>query len=195
MSTTADLKSQWERLRQDDTEAMMQLYAQSYAGLLSYGVQLINNNELAKDAINDVFLELWDNRLKLKPVENVKAYLFACIRRKIFQTATINRKANAITDNTAVNQQQSDLSHEDLLVAMEQSDEIRSKVLKALDKLTDRQKELITLKYYKGLDYRQIETTTGISMKTAYNTVYNAMKILTVELRDIIFVFTVLFFF
>lgn len=195
MSTTADLKSQWERLRQDDTEAMMQLYAQSYAGLLSYGVQLINNNELAKDAINDVFLELWDNRLKLKPVENVKAYLFACIRRKIFQTATINRKANAITDNTAVNQQQSDLSHEDLLVAMEQSDEIRSKVLKALDKLTDRQKELITLKYYKGLDYRQIETTTGISMKTAYNTVYNAMKILAVELRDIIFVFMVLFFF
>lgn len=189
-----DLKNLWERLRLEDAEAMMQIYTQSYAGLLSYGVQLSNNNEMAKDAINDVFLELWDNRSKLKPVENVRAYLFACLRRKIFQYAAINQKTDSITD-TADSYQEPVLSQEDILVAMQQSDEIRRKVLKALDKLTDRQKELITLKYYKGLDYRQIESVTGISIKTAYNTVYSAMKILAVELKDIIFVAPVLFFF
>ncbi len=51
MTNAFDLKSQWERLRQDDEEAMKQLYTQSYAGLLSYAVQLSNNNELAKDVL------------------------------------------------------------------------------------------------------------------------------------------------
>ncbi len=193
MADAFDLRSQWERLRQDDAEAMKQLYAQSYAGLLSYAVQLSNNNELAKDTINDVFLELWASRSKLKPVENVRAYLFACIRRKIFQSTAIDRKKNEVTGNMVGYPKEFDLSQEDILIAMQQSDEIRNKVLKALDKLTDRQRELITLKYYKGLDYHQIETATGISLKTAYNTIYNAMKILADELKNTIFTFLFLF--
>jgi RNA polymerase sigma-70 factor (ECF subfamily) len=185
------MKSLWERLRQNDAEAMVLLYEQSYADLLIYGVQLCNNTETAKDAINDVFLNLWDSRSRLKPVENVKAYLFACARRQIFQTAAINKKGSLHGWESQLSGQTYP-SPEVILIAMERSEEVRCKVQRALEKLTERQKELIRMKYFKGMDYRQIEMETGVSMKTAYNTVYNAMKILSDELKDI-FLILILF--
>lgn len=188
------MKNLWEGLRQDDSEAMVLLYEQSYADLLSYGVQLSNNIETTKDAINDIFLNLWDNRSKLNPVENVNAYLFACIRRKIFQLTTINKKDSTLADDMQLYNPEPDLTHEDILIAIQRSDEIRRKVQKALEKLTERQRELIQMKYFKGMEYRQIELETGISIKTAYNTVYNAMKILADELRDILFIIAVFYF-
>lgn len=187
MTDGSNMTDLWERMRQGDIEAMILLYKQSYGGLLSYGVQLSNCNETAKDAINDVFLNIWENRSKLKSVGNVKAYLFACIRRKVFQSATLNGKVSSIPADELLFNQATDLSQEEILVAIQQSDEIRLKVQKALEKLTNRQRELIQMKYFKGLDYRQIEIETGISMKTAYNTIYNAMKILTNELRNVLF--------
>ena len=193
MPAASKLTDLWEKMRVSDTASLVQLYEQLYADLLSYGVQLSRSNEIAKDAINDVFVDIWDNRLKLKPVENVRAYMFACIRRKIAHSAIIQRKISSLPDWQRVNVQ-IDLSHEEILMAMQRSDEIRRSVQRALEKLTDRQRELIQMKYFKGLDYRQIESETGISMKTAYNTIYNAMKILAYELKDILFTLPILFF-
>lgn len=194
MPAVSLLSDLWEKMRVSDTTALVQLYEQLYADLLSYGVQLSNSNDIAKDAINDVFIDIWDNRSKLNPVENVRAYLFACIRRKIFHSTTIQRNTSSLPDLQWVSVQ-SDLSQEDVIMAMQRSDEIRRRVQQALEKLTGRQRELIQMKYFNGLNYRQIETETGISMKTAYNTIYNAMKILAAELKDVLFSLVLLFFF
>lgn len=186
------MKSLWENLRQGDPESIVSLYEQFYPDLLTYGVRLCNSNETAKDAINDIFLNLWDNRSKLKPVENVKAYLFACLRRNIFKSVTTNRKAFAPEMDGSLQGELVNLSHEDILIGIQQSEEVRRKVQAALGKLTDRQRELILMKYYKGMDYKQIEAQTGMSMKTAYNTVYNGLKILSEELKDIVFLLLII---
>lgn len=196
MNTTAsNMTDLWERVRQGDSEAMVSLYKQLYADLLGYGVQLSGSNEAAQDAINDIFLTIWDNHAKLKPVENVKAYLFASMRRRIFQFAKSKNKLSSIHSGELLfGQAENDLSHEEILVAMQRSEEIRRKVQKAMEKLTQRQRELIRMKFFQGLNYQQIETETGITMKTAYNTVYNAMKVLAEELHNTLF-FLIIFFF
>lgn len=171
----------WEKMRQGDADAMLALYESNYADLLSYGVQLTGSVDTAKDVINDVFLHLWEHHGKLKPVLNVRAYLFACTRRRIFHPAYFNNKVLSASEIGFY--EEGEMPYEDLLIEMQRSDEIRIKVQAALEKLTPRQKELIQLKYFKNMDYRQIEKETGISAKTAYNTIYNAIKVLETELR------------
>ncbi len=178
--TVEDMETQWEKMRAGSAEAMLVLYEYNYKDLLSYGIQLSNSMHTAKDAINDVFLHLWEQHPRLKPVTNVKAYLFACIRRKIFHPSYSDKRL-LLTDVTYEN---AEMSYEDILIAIQQSEETRKKVQAAMKKLTDRQKELIHLRYYKNMDYQQIEQVTGISLKTAYNTVYNAVKTLADELRN-----------
>ncbi|MBN8858547.1 MAG: sigma-70 family RNA polymerase sigma factor [Sphingobacteriales bacterium] len=191
--TVADMEDQWERMRGGDTHALLVLYEYNYSDLLSYGVQLSNSTDTAKDAINDVFLHLWEQHVKLKPVKNVKAYLFACIRRKIFHPVYTDKKLWLIEEAVY---ESTETSYEEVLIAMQQSEETRKKVQAALEKLTARQKELIHLKYFKNMDYREIELVTGISVKTAYNTIYNAVRSLAEELRGallIIFIFFLFF--
>jgi len=189
--TADDMEEQWERVREGDIDAMLVLYEYNYSSLLSYGVQLSNSIDTAKDAINDVFLQLWEQQAKLKPVKNVKAYLFACIRRRIFHSPYSDRRL-LLTEESYEN---AETSHEEALIAMQQSEETRKKVQAALEKLTARQKELIYLKYFKNMDYREIEQTTGISVKTAYNTIYNAVKLLAEELRKAILTIIISFLF
>jgi len=178
--TVADMEAQWERMREGDADAMLVLYEYNYSDLLSYGVQLSNSADTAKDAINDVFLHLWEQHVRLKPVKNVKAYLFACIRRKIFHPVYTDKKL-LLTEEAFY--ESTETSYEEVLIAMQQSEETRKKVQAALEKLTARQKELIHLKYFKNMDYREIELATGITVKTVYNTIYNAVKLLAEELR------------
>lgn len=175
-----DIETQWDNMRAGSTEAMLVLYEGNYSDLLSYGVQLSNSVHTSKDAINDVFLHLWEQHTKLKPVANVKAYLFACIRRKIFHQLYTD-KTQLLTD---MSPEDTEMPYEDVLIAMQRSEEIRKKVQAAIKKLTDRQKELIHLRYFKNMDYEEIEQVTGMSLKTAYNTVYSAVKTLTSELRN-----------
>ncbi|GAO42701.1 putative RNA polymerase ECF-type sigma factor [Flavihumibacter petaseus NBRC 106054] len=167
-----------------DADALLALYEYSYKDLLSYGVQLTGSLDAAKDAINDVFLNIWERHSRLKPVKNVRAYLFACIRRNIFHTKEQPRQVIMVEDPEVYSS--SETSYEEILIAMQQSDETRRKVQAALSKLTDRQKELIELKFYQNKDYREIEEITGMTVKTAYNTIYNAIKVLAVDLRDVI---------
>ena len=136
-NSVAKMPDRWDKMRLGDRDAMLVLYEYYYNDLLSYGVQLSNSIDTAKDAINDVFLHLWEHHTNLKPVKNVKAYLFACVRRKIFHPVYFNNK---------------------VLLAEEVA--------------------------FKNMDYREIGLTTGMSLKTAYNTIYNAVKVLTNELRD-----------
>jgi RNA polymerase sigma-70 factor (ECF subfamily) len=55
----------------------------------------------------------------------------------------------------------------------------------ALEKLSFRQKQLVNLKFFEGYSYEKIAETTQMSVKTAYNTLYDALKILREELKDI----------
>lgn len=188
--SSVNLQGPWEEMRQGNAEALLTLYQDQYSDLVSYGVQLSNSVHTAKDAVNDVFLNIWENREKLKPVQNVKAYLFACMRRKIFHPSYFTNETLAGDEN--VFSGAFETSYEDMLIAIQQSDELREKLQAALAKLTDRQKQLVQLKYFKNMDYREIEAATGISVKTAYNTIYNAIKTLAAELRSSLLVLLLL---
>lgn len=179
-NSVAGMPDRWDEMRLGNRDAMLVLYEFYYNDLLSYGVQLSNSTDTAKDAINDAFLHLWEHHAGLKPVKNIKAYLFACIRRSIFHPAYFDKRI-LLTEEAFY--RSTETSYEEVLIAMQQTEETRKKVQAALEKLTARQKELIHLKYFKNMDYREIELATGISIKTAYNTIYNAVKLLGKELR------------
>ena len=166
-----------------DADALLALYEHNYNDLLSYGTQLAGNLHIAKDAVNDVFLHLWERHLQLKPVKNVRAYLFACIRRSVFHAKEGPHRLLLVEPALYA---ATETSYEEILIAIQQSNELRKKVRAALSKLTSRQQELIELRFFQNMDYRAIEQATGISVKTAYNTVYNAIRQLAADLRDVL---------
>ncbi|MDX5438677.1 MAG: sigma-70 family RNA polymerase sigma factor, partial [Pontibacter sp.] len=71
-----------------------------------------------------------------------------------------------------------ELSYEDLLIGSQADEEMRAKLQKVLQKLTKTQLEVIRLKYYESLSYEEVATILQIQPRTAYNQVYEALKLL-----------------
>ena len=61
---------------------------------------------------------------------------------------------------------------------MQRDEEMKRKLYRAIQQLTPRQKELIDLMFFEGYSYRQIAEHTAQSVKTVYNTMYNAIRLL-----------------
>lgn len=61
-----------------------------------------------------------------------------------------------------------------------------SATLKSLiSTLPERQKELIVLRFYEGLSYEEIVTRTGLTQRTVYNKIYEALKKLKLSAETI----------
>lgn len=173
-----DNSNYWDQMRAGDKTALFELYNELYFHLIRFGLKINPDDELVKDCVNQVFLNLWDKRARLPEVENVKAYLMTMLRRTILdQLLYVNRTNNALNRMIA-EEDGNELSYEEIMIRLQQDDDLKLKLKLAIAKLTPRQMELIQLKFFEGLSYEQIAVRNAQTVKTAYNTIYDAIKML-----------------
>lgn len=72
----------WQRFIQGDQEAFRSLYDVYVNSLFSYAIRYCADEEIVKDSIHDLFVDLHRYRSRLNPNVNVKAYLFGSHRQK-----------------------------------------------------------------------------------------------------------------
>ena len=183
MSTNVSDKDLWNGIKNGSQESLAQLFQRYYFYLVKTGITYARDAELAKDAANDVFYNLWRNRENLSEVGNVKAYLNTSFRNQVFALLGRDLKSRQKMEQWQDEQPGTQLSYEEMLVATQLMEEQKEKVRRAFTQLTPRQKEYLELKFYHGLSYEKIAETTGQAIKTVYNTVYEAIKVLRSEMR------------
>lgn len=175
-------KELWVRIKNNDQTALTQLFQRYYFYLVKSGINYSQDPELAKDAANDIFFKLWRNRQSLSDVENIKAYLNTSFRNQLFSQLRQDIKNRHHLERWQQAQPELQFSYEEIIVALQVKEEQKEKLRRALMQLTPRQKEYLHLKFYEGFSYEQIAEKTGHVVKTVYNTVYEAIKILRREI-------------
>ncbi len=167
--------SYWKRMLEGDKTAFFSIYKEYYTSLFQYGFSLTRDKELSKDCIQEMYLELWNTRLTLNNnVADVKAYLFTWLRRKISRTITI-RNREKLGENSAITDIE-ECSYEDLLIAFQSTEKRKRKLATALNNLSKKQLELLRLKFYDNLSYEEIAEKSSLTIRTVYNTIYEALR-------------------
>lgn len=183
MSYEEDNNIHWERLRNGDKQALFALYNNTYSHLLRFGLKICGSDELVKDCITQLFLQLWTRHQSLRPVTNVPAYLFTALKRQLLDQLAYQSKIHAAIHRMTDKEAESELSYEEIIIRVQQDEELKQRLQQALKALTPRQIELIRLKFFEGLSYEQIAAQTSQTVKTAYNTIYDAIKALRKMLK------------
>lgn len=168
----------WQAMREGDKQAFFSLYNNTYFHLVRFGLKITANDELVKDCVTQLFFQLWEKRDKLNPVTHVRAYLFTSLRRMLLDQLTHYSKIDKAISSFADKEDPSELSYEEIIIRVQHNEELKQKLHKAIAQLTPRQTELIRLIFFEGLTYEEVAAQTAQSIKTAYNTVYNAIKLL-----------------
>ena len=174
----------WGRFTEGDETALLELYHQHYLGLINYGRMVIKDRELVNECFMDMLIEFWKKRATLPRVDNVRSYLMTSFRRHILHQVEAEKKRNTRQAESQQFADQFQVSYEDYIVGIQTDNSLQLKIRSALKKLTDRQLELIQLRFFEDLDYEEIALRCGITRRTAYNIIYDALKTLKEELSD-----------
>jgi len=166
----------WARFIKDDKEAFAEIYNTFVDDLFRYGTKISQDDEMVKDAIQEVFIDLYINRKKDKEfAAGLKFYLILALKRNLIRKLQRTRKnENRFIMEASLFEVQ--YSFEEQLISEESYIEVNQKVQLAIAQLPPKQKEAIYLHYNQSLKYDQIASILNISVESARKQVYRAVK-------------------
>ena len=150
-------------------------YEQYVDELFAYGMAFCANRETVLDAIQDVFLHLYEIENRLEMPANVRAYLLGALKNRLI---SVMRKEVLFQD---LNEAGDAFFHikVDAQALIENAEECRyyeEQVEALLNLLTDKQREVIYLYYMQGLNYEGIASILKITPKSVRKMAYRAIE-------------------
>ncbi len=162
----------WYRFRSGDEQAFTAIYNAYFATLYRYGYHIASDDELVKDTIQTLFVELWRGRQHLSGTDSIRFYLLKAMRRQVYRA--IRRQSVTLADTDATDALS--FSPEFDFITLEVQAQQQAQLRQAIDQLSHRQREAITLLYIEGLAYPEIADMMAVQVRTVYNLVYEALE-------------------
>lgn len=184
----------WESFRKGDKEAYATIFRNYYDSLYRFGSRLTDDTTLLEDCIQELFLEIWQSKTRT-PVISVQAYLLKSLKYKLLKAFRQKSRIQPLHDNAGAGNDDLpfEFSHESFLISRQEDDEKHRLVTRALSRLSNRQKEIIYLKYYQNLSYEEVSEIMSINYQVARNLLYQAIKSLKSMLAGALEIFLLFF--
>ena len=171
-------QSLWEQLRAGQKQALADIYQQEVDALFRYGCQFTADQGLVQDCIQDLFIELWKNRETIGTTTAIRQYLLVALRRKIIrqlqQKSNRQERAEKVQAESAEQEQAAD----ETIIQSEEVATQKQQIAQALQLLSDRQREILYLKYFEEVDYKKIAEMLEINYQSVRNTASAGLKAL-----------------
>jgi len=181
--TESDLRV-WQSFRKGNKDAFQKIYFDHYRFLYNYCRKFTSDTSLVEDLIQDLFINILVRKDRLSDTDNIRLYLLSSIRRSLFRT--LNEKVNKVTDlfdplNPSFH---FDEGIEPGYGENEEDNKTLKIIYKSVNSLGARQKEIIYMKYFSGLNNKEIAEGLGVSYQTVRNTLCNALRIIRKDFDD-----------
>jgi RNA polymerase sigma-70 factor (ECF subfamily) len=185
------LRRWWLSSVNGDSSSFGYLHKELYPGLFCYACKLLGDDDLADDAVQELFIKIWNKRLSIGDLQNVKAYFFTALRRQTLnQLRDLKLRQLKIS---MVSQPDLEFTQEEILVRKEEGKQVTNKILQLLNTLPKRQKEVVYLYFFEEMSLTQISAVLEINYQSVMNLKQRALvKMRTITVTTIL-VFVSLF--
>ncbi|MGV8134247.1 MAG: RNA polymerase sigma factor [Mangrovibacterium sp.] len=185
-SITDPVRLLWQSFLKGDDRSFAVIYQYFASDLLSYGSKFNVEREMVKDALQEVFTDLYLKRSHIHTdIDNLKGYLFTALKNNLLKQI-LKRKKTEVAAMESVKPELNfkiEYSFQEQLIQSEISKETIQKLHQAIESLSSGQKEIIFLRFEEELDYREIAGILDITIESARKQLYRALKSLR-ELLD-----------
>jgi RNA polymerase sigma factor (sigma-70 family) len=175
VQTDAEL---WRAFKDGSEVALGEIFKTHYPGLYDYLFKIFRNAEMAENAIQELFLHLWQNRKTLGEAQSIRFYLISSARRRALKQLSHLRRYVSDDIESTSEDWLFDFSPEDLLISQETSDAQREVLLQVIEQLPKRQKEVVYLRYYQNLSLNEIAEVLSIHYQSVLNNLNRAFNTL-----------------
>jgi RNA polymerase sigma factor (sigma-70 family) len=163
--------------------------------LFAYAISLGFDSNTSMDAIHDVFFRICSEKMRPGNVTNIRAYLFRAVKNRLLDICKTRHETPMPADEIAeVLPFRIEVSIERELIENEEQEQLKRKVEQLLKNLTDRQREIIWLRYEQNLDYKTISNVMHITESSCRKLIHKAISKLREQARNVPLLFLIHFF-
>ena len=151
------------------------LFEQYYNPLCNFACTILYDSNKAEDAVQDVFVKMWQKKEKVGELEYVKSYLFTATRNKCIEYL---RKLKLDRKLSEQNEKRLEMSSSMNIDDEAEKYVLKEKLFNSIRQLPPKCQEVFTMSKINGLTYSEIADELGISPKTVDNQIGRALRLL-----------------
>ena len=161
-------------IKSGDTYALKLLFSKYYENLCYFVFTIVNDSDVSKEIVSDMFLGIWEKRENINIKFKVKNYLYTAAKNRAINYL---HKKKIITEPIHFHQNSGNVlesNPEEMLIFEEKKKEIENLV----DQLPERRKLIFQMKRFDGFTFKEIADILSISVQTVRNQMVKAVKYL-----------------
>ena len=171
-------------LRQQLTEeqAFELIFRKYYVRLCGFANKFIANAAEAEEIVQEVFLNIWAKKDRLKLDDEIKPYLFKSVQNLCFNFIEHQKVIDnyySVIEVVYKNQKEDFDTYESVLFT-----EFQAKVDEAIGSLPEECRKIFRMSREDGLKYTEIASKLDLSVKTVETQMSRALSKLKTELKD-----------
>ncbi|MBV8253385.1 MAG: RNA polymerase sigma-70 factor [Chitinophaga sp.] len=175
-----DLHKAAKEEQHQDGGVVVQYFNAYFEVLHRYAYTILRDNDEAKDAVQAVFLKLWEKRTELKEEQSVKSYLYTAVYHQCLNMKRHEKiKEKYVAEN---NKPLYDPGND--LISKERSNQI----LQEIENLPTQCKLIFSKSRFEGKKYSEIAAELSLSVKTVEAQIGKALKTLRKKLLGIMII-------
>nr|WP_319998398.1 RNA polymerase sigma-70 factor [uncultured Draconibacterium sp.] len=179
MSIIKRNKEYLEGLKNGNEKVFRLIIDHWYSKLFNFAIGFLNNEENAKEVIQDVFLLLWEHRFQLNENTVLNAYLFTLTRNHCIdiirrEKLTLQFRKDKQDEYKRLSESYNALS--DKILDNIFVEELQNEINNAINSLPNQCKKIFILSRQEGLKNREISEKLNLSLKTVEAHITKAIR-------------------
>jgi RNA polymerase sigma-70 factor (ECF subfamily) len=168
------------RLKSDDKFAVDELFKCYYNRLFHFSKSILKIESSIDDILQEVFVKIWLNRLKISNAETFNAYIFIITKNEVLNLIRANLKENSLRKEIYIRSIAEEYQNNNSL----EFDEIKTAIDKIVATLPEKRQLVFKLSRTDGLPNKEIAHQLGISEKTVEDHITHAIRYIKDSLTE-----------
>ncbi len=178
-----NLNKYWTGIQDGDEKSLEGLFKEMHSPLFYYSIYLTENQFIAEEIVEDVFIKIWQDRNKINLKGSLRAYLYKAVRNHsinfLIKKKTKKYAVHQLMDEENWNNMQEHIYTDDFIIEHIEAKETEARLNTIIDYLPERCKMIFLLSRFEGKSNNEIADMLKISPNTVKVQIYRALEIIS----------------
>lgn len=168
-----------KKIRNGSEIAFREIYDRYHVQMYFIAKKYVKSGALAEDAVQDIFVKLWEKRHTIDEAKSIKGFLFTMLRNHVLNMLRDRKKE--IVSMTEVGEELlpgKNLTDDEMLYK-----EYHEILEKGMDELSDRKREIFELRTLKGHSNSEVAKLLKINIRTVKTHYYLSSKFIRTYMK------------